>query len=104
MKNQASVLIMCMPAPPEGFQLQPAADEDPFDPLKTSLKNFKLHFDYDFSDNWGYKLYAEREQYKSSDWAIDGLGVDGINSVLTMGEQSPEYSVWYYRFQISYRF
>ncbi|MGB5488774.1 MAG: MtrB/PioB family decaheme-associated outer membrane protein [Lysobacterales bacterium] len=80
------------------------ADEDPFDQLKTSLKNFKLHFDYDFNDNWGYKLYAEREQYRSSDWAIDGLGVDGINSVLTMGEQSPEYSVWYYRFQISYRF
>ena len=80
------------------------ADEDPFDPLKTSLKNFKIHFDYDFSDNWGYKLYAEREQYDSRDWAIDGLGVDGINSVLSMGEQSPEYSVWYYRFQISYRF
>ncbi len=84
--------------------VQTSADEPPFDPLKTSLKNFKLHFDYDFSDSWGYKLYAEREQYDSSDWAIDGLGVDGINSVLSMGEQSPEYSVWYYRFQISYRF
>lgn len=84
--------------------VQTTADEPPFDPLKTSLKNFKLHFDYDFSDSWGYKLYAEREQYDSSDWAIDGLGVDGINSVLSMGEQSPEYSVWYYRFQISYRF
>ena len=84
--------------------VQTSADEPPFDPLKTNLKNFKLHFDYDFSDSWGYKLYAEREQYDSSDWAIDGLGVDGINSVLSMGEQSPEYSVWYYRFQISYRF
>ncbi len=84
--------------------VQTSADEPPFDPLMTSLKNFKLHFDYDFSDSWGYKLYAEREQYDSSDWAIDGLGVGGINSVLSMGEQSPEYSVWYYRFQISYRF
>ena len=84
--------------------VQTSADEPAFDPLKTSLKNFKLHFDYDFSDSWGYKLYAEREQYDSSDWAIDGLGVDGIKSVLSMGEQSPEYSVWYYRFQISYRF
>ena len=80
------------------------ADEPPFDTLKTNLKNFKLHFDYDFSDSWGYKLYAEREQYDARDWAIDGLGVDGINSVLSMGEQSPEYSVWYYRFQVSYRF
>ncbi len=47
-------------------------DEPPFDPLKTNLKNFKVHFDYDFSDHWGYKLYAEREQYNSRDWAIDG--------------------------------
>jgi len=86
------------------ISVKTSADEDPFDPLKTSLKNFKLYFDYNFSDHWGYKLYAEREQYDSRDWAIDGFGVDGINSVLSMGEQSPEYSVWYYRFQISYRF
>jgi MtrB/PioB family decaheme-associated outer membrane protein len=81
-----------------------SADEPPFEPLKTNLKNFKLHFDYDFSDHWGYKLYAEREQYDSRDWAIDGIGVDGINSVLTMGETSPDYSVWYYRIQVNYRF
>jgi len=86
------------------ISVQTAAAEPPFDPLKTNLKNFKLHFDYAFNDHWGYKLYAEREQYESSDWAIDGFGVDGINSVLTMGEDSPEYSVWYYRFQVSYRF
>jgi len=86
------------------ISVQTSADEPPFDPLKTNLKNFKLHFDYEFSDHWGYKLYAEREEYDSRDWAIDGLGVDGINSVLTMGQQSPDYSVWYYRFQISYRF
>ncbi|HEY5776933.1 MAG TPA: MtrB/PioB family decaheme-associated outer membrane protein, partial [Xanthomonadales bacterium] len=81
-----------------------SADEAPFEPLKTNLKSFKLHFDYDFSDHWGYKLYAEREQYDSRDWAIDGIGVDGINSVLTMGETSPDYSVWYYRIQLNYRF
>ena len=80
------------------------AEEEPFEPLKTKLKNFKLHFDYDFSDRWGYKIYAEQERYDSRDWAIDGFGVDGINSVLSMGEQSPVYKVWYYRFQISYRF
>jgi MtrB/PioB family decaheme-associated outer membrane protein len=86
------------------ISVQTAAGEPPFDPLKTNLKNFKLHFDYDFSDHWGYRLYAEREQYDSRDWAIDGIGVDGINSVLTMGEDSPDYSVWYYRLQFSYRF
>jgi MtrB/PioB family decaheme-associated outer membrane protein len=86
------------------ISVQTSAAEAPFDPLKTNLKNFKLHFDYDFSDHWGYRLYAEREQYDSRDWAIDGIGVDGINSVLTMGEDSPDYSVWYYRLQFNYRF
>ena len=86
------------------ISVQTAAEEEPFDNLKTNLKNFRLHFDYEFNDSWGYKLYAEREQYDARDWAIDGLGVDGINAVLSMGEQSPDYSVWYYRFQISYRF
>ena len=86
------------------ISVKTSADEPPFDPLKTNLKNFKLHFDYDFSDHWGYRLYAEHEQYDSRDWAIDGLGVDGINSVLTMGEVSPDYSVWYYRLQLNYRF
>ncbi len=86
------------------ISVKTSANEPPFDPLKTNLKNFKLHFDYDFSDHWGYKLYAEREQYDSRDWAIDGLGVDGINSILTMGEDSPDYNVWYYRLQFSYKF
>ena len=86
------------------ISVKTSADEAPFEPLKTNLKNLKLHFDYDFSDHWAYKLYAEREQYGGSDWAIDGLEPGGINSVLTMGQQVPEYNVWYYRMQISYKF
>ena len=78
--------------------------EDPFETLKTNLKNLRIHFDYKINDHWGYKLYAEQEEYSSTDWAIDGLGVDGINSILSLGEVSPDYKVWYYRFQLSYRF
>jgi MtrB/PioB family decaheme-associated outer membrane protein len=78
--------------------------EDPFDPLETDLSNFRVHFDYDFNDRWGYKLYAEHEEYDSQDWGIDGLGVAGVKSILSMGELSPDYDVWYYRFQLSYRF
>jgi MtrB/PioB family decaheme-associated outer membrane protein len=86
------------------ISVQTSNEEDPFDSLVTDLSNFKFYFDYAFNDRWGYKLYAEQEEYESSDWAIDGMGVDGINSVLSMGEQSPDYKVWYYRFQLSYRF
>jgi MtrB/PioB family decaheme-associated outer membrane protein len=86
------------------ISVQTTADEDPFDPLKTDLTNTKAHFDYEANDHWTYKLYAEYEKYNSQDWAIDGLGVDGISPVLTMGEQGPEYKAWYFRAQASYRF
>lgn len=86
------------------ISVQTTAEEEPFAPLRTKLRNAKIHFDHEVSEHWGYKLYAEYEQYKAQDWAIDGYGVDGIGSVLTMGEQSPDYSAWYFRVQASYRF
>ncbi len=79
-------------------------EEEPFNPLKTDLENARVHFDHEINEHWGYKLYVEYESYKGRDWAIDGLGVDGIGSVLTMGEESPDYSAWYFRIQASYRF
>jgi len=86
------------------ISVQTINEEDPFSPLKTDLTNARLHFDREVNDHWGYKIYAEYEKFSSQDWAIDGLGVDGLSRVLTMGEQSPEYSVWYVRVQASYRF
>jgi len=86
------------------ISVQTIADEPPFAPLTTDLLNAKLHYDREINEHWGYKLYLEYEKFRSKDWAIDGLGVDGINSILTMGEQSPEYNIWYARIQASYRF
>ena len=86
------------------ISVQTNAAEDPFDPLRTDLKNAKLHFDHEINEHWGYKLYAEYEEYSARDWAIDGLAVDGFNSVLTMGQQTPQYETWYFRIQASYRF
>lgn len=86
------------------ISVQTVLEEEPFEPLKTDLTNARLHFDHEVNEHWGYKLYAEYEKFSSRDWAIDGLGVDGINSILTMGEQSPKYDVWYLRAQASYRF
>ena len=86
------------------ISVRTVADEDPFDPLKTNLVNAKLHYDREINEHWGYKLYVEFEKYRARDWAIDALGAGGINSVLTMGQQTPEYNIWYLRVQASYRF
>ena len=86
------------------ISVQTGNEEDPFSPLRTNLANAKVYFDHELNEHWGYKLYAEYESFTSRDWAIDRLGVDGIGSVLTMGEESPDYRVWYFRVQASYRF
>jgi MtrB/PioB family decaheme-associated outer membrane protein len=86
------------------ISVQTSNEEEPFDPLRTDLRNARVHYDREVGEHWGFKLYAEYEEYSSRNWAIDGLGVDGISSVLTMGDQSPEYEVWYFRVQASYRF
>lgn len=83
--------------------VQTGADQ-PFSRLSTNLTNAKLYFDHAFNDHWGLKLHAEYEKFDASDWAIDGYDVDGISSILTMGEESPDYDLWYFRVQASYRF
>jgi len=86
------------------ISVQTTLEEEPFKPLRTDLTNATLHFDHEFNEHWGYKLFAEYEKYDSQDWAIDGVGVDGIDSILTMGLRSPDYSAWYLRAQANYRF
>lgn len=86
------------------ISVETAAEEPPFDILKTDLTNLKAYFNHEINDHWGYKLYAEYEKFSGKDWAIDGFGPDGINSVLSLGQQIPDYSTWYFRIQASYRF
>ena len=86
------------------ISVQTSNEEDPFPPLRTKLTNAKLYFDHQVGEHWAYKLYAEYEKFSANDWATDGLGVDGIGSILTMGEESPKYEVWYFRVLASYRF
>ena len=78
--------------------------EAPFPSLRSDLQNARFHFSYRLSDHWSAKFYAEHEKYDSTDWALDGLGPDGLLAVLTLGSVSPDYSVTAIRFQASYRF
>lgn len=78
--------------------------EDPFPDLKTDLRNVRLHLSCRFNEHWSGKLYAEHERYDSADWYLDGLGVDGIPAILTLGELSPDYDVTVVRLLATYRF
>lgn len=76
----------------------------PFPTLKSDLRNARINLSYLANQHWGMKFYAEHEKYKSKDWAIDGLGADGIVDILTMGAVSPDYSVTVFRLLASYTF
>ena len=78
--------------------------EDPFPALETELRNARVHISYRVSDRWGWKLLAEHESYQSEDWYVDGLGPEGISSILTMGLFSPDYDVMVLRMLATYRF
>ena len=79
-------------------------NEAPFPDLESSLINVRLNFSHDVNDRWGYRLYAEFEDFDASDWAYDGIGVDGVDAVLTYGLNSPNYEVINLQAQAVYRF
>ena len=80
------------------------AGEPPFPDLKTRLRDATFSLDYRATRQWGMSLQLEHERYTSSNWQIDGLGNDGISAILTLGPQSPNYSITVARLLASYRF
>jgi MtrB/PioB family decaheme-associated outer membrane protein len=80
------------------------AQNSAFPTLGTDLWTARLELDFRISEQWGVKVQLEHEEYDSSDWALDGLGADGIASILSFGAESSDYSVSVLRLQASYRF
>jgi MtrB/PioB family decaheme-associated outer membrane protein len=84
--------------------VQTVLKEDPFPKLRTELLNARMYVSHQLNEHWGFRLFAEFEDYSSEDWAIDGLGVDGLDPVLTFGLLTPDYDVWNLSAQATYRF
>jgi hypothetical protein len=105
LNERATLGLDLVSADSEGdIRVQTGLNEAPFTPLKTELFNARLHFDFKLNEKWGYYLQAEYQDFSSQIWSIDGLGVDGIDSVLTFGTNSPDYDLWHVRAQARYRF
>jgi len=69
------------------------AGEAPFPVLTTELTNTRLYMNYKLNDRWKLGLDAYKEEYKTADWFVDGIGPYDITAFLTMGETSPDYDV-----------
>lgn len=78
--------------------------EEPFPDLSTSLANLKASLVYSPGAHWDLRLIAEYERYHARDWQWDGLGMDGIPAVLSLGASSPDDAVLALRLLARYRF
>jgi len=61
--------------------------------VKSTVHSGSIQGDYRFSDHLRIRFYYLLEQYRGSDFALDGVMPSTIPTVLTFGEQSPRYTV-----------
>lgn len=76
----------------------------PFPTAKTKLEAFKLYGTYNLKDNLSITGSYHYEHYDSADWRLDGIAPGTIPNLLTLGAQSPNYSVNVFRVAMRYRF
>ena len=75
-----------------------------FPDLTTDLTSLRLYANYLLRENLKLRFGFIHEEYDTSDWQVDGVEPDTIGNVLSMGEESPNYSVNVFTAAVSYRF
>lgn len=85
----------------EVFGARDLAGED-LPEQETTMHQFTLAINYHWRPECSFRFSYEYYRYDSEDWAIDGVGLDTISKVLTLGEESPNdiinvlsVSAWY---------
>ena len=76
----------------------------PFPTAKTKLEAIKLYGTYNLRDNLSITGSYHYEHYDSTDWRLDGVAPGTVPNLLTLGAQSPNYSVNVFRVAMRYRF
>lgn len=61
------------------------------DDVTTLIRNISVQARYQLAGGRELKMKYFYENYQSSDWALDGIGVTSLPNVLLLGNQSPEY-------------
>lgn len=71
----------------------PALNGAPLPDLETDLRYYRLYGRYDLTDRDTVSLSLSHESYDSDDFALDGVDPGTVERVLTLGEESQDYSV-----------
>jgi len=66
---------------------------DAFPELKTTLHRVKANVDYQMQESLQLRLSWTFEDYSVDDWSLDGVNVDTLPRVLSLGNQWLGYNV-----------
>jgi len=76
----------------------------PLPDLESRLNTVKLYGRYRINDRLSVRVDYLYERYRSKDFTLDNVAPDTIPSVLTLGEESPNYSAHFIGTSLNYRF
>ena len=82
------------------YDIDDGAASTPFPDLLTRLNGIRLQATYPLKTGAELVFDYYRESWRTEDWTIDGVEPDTIRNLLSLGEDSPDYSVdrlgvWY---------
>jgi hypothetical protein len=64
-----------------------------FPDLETNLNSARLYVNFAAGKKLSLRLSYWYEDYRSDDWALDGVAPATISNVVAFGEESPDYKV-----------
>ena len=72
--------------------------------LESKLTGVRLHGTYALKENLSVRLDYMYQRYRENDWAIDGIGVATLPSVLGLGAEEQDYNVNVFAATLRYEF
>jgi MtrB/PioB family decaheme-associated outer membrane protein len=84
--------------------MRTGAPVEPLPDLESRLNTVKLYGRYRVNERLSVRVDYLYERYRSKDFALDDIAPDTIPSVLTLGEESPNYSAHFIGTSLNYRF
>jgi len=77
-----------------GINLRSAGNTESFPDIQSELESLRILLSHRRSDRLFFDLSYRYENFESNDWALAGVEPDTVSSVLTMGADPYDYSVW----------
>lgn len=79
-----------------------AVATEPLPELESTMDSLRFTLGYDVSPKLTVNVSARWERFEAEDWGLEGVAVDTMGSVLTMGANPYDYDVWVFGIGFQY--